>query len=56
MSVKWSWCQWFSMTHHESLHNLKVVVDDLGQRSQTVGGTGSIAAVERNSGAHLSLV
>lgn len=28
---------------HESLHHAKVVIDDLGHRGQTIGGTGGIA-------------
>ena len=36
-------------TYHESLDDLKVVVDDLGQRSQAVGGARRIAAVEKDN-------
>lgn len=35
--------QRFTVTHHESLLNAKVVMDDFGQGGQAVGGAGGIA-------------
>lgn len=32
----------FTLTHHESLLNAKVIMDDFGQRGQAVGGAGGI--------------
>lgn len=33
----------FNVTHHESLLNAKVIMDDFGQRGQAVGGAGGVA-------------
>lgn len=41
----------FTVTHHESLLNAKVIMDDFSQGGQAVGGAGGIA-INRKTDSH----